>query len=245
MAERLDLNEQLFCSGHAGTIAGYIPFRNGTNPPCVRVENVGTIPRMGKHDWRTRMIAFIKETRGVSMKGLSLKAGLNETAVRDILVRGFTPTLDTFLAIVKATGRDPFFFLYGDQPASLAIPVKGIVSAGEGWEQVADAHNETIEFAMEEHSSFSIEVRGDSMSPVYRHGDYLVCIQRTGRNVDNLVGLDCAVLTTDGNGFIKILKKGSRPGRYNLKSYNPVFDDIENVSLQWAAPIVWIKRAQK
>lgn len=211
----------------------------------MRVENVGIIPRMAKIDWRARMLAYIKETPGVSMKGISVKAGLNETAVRDILKRGFTPTLDTFLAISAAAGRDPFYFLYGDQPKKLSIPVKGIVSAGEGWEQVADAHNDAIEFAIDDHRSFSIEVRGDSMSPVYRDGDFLVCIEQTGRNVDNLVGLDCAVLTAEGTGYIKILKKGTRPGRYSLKSYNPVFDDIENVNLQWAAPIIWIKRSQK
>lgn len=228
----------------AGTIAGYIPFRNGANPPCLSVENVGTIPLMAKSDWKSRMRAFIKETKGVSMKGLSLKAGLGETAVRDILEREVNPSLDTFLAICDAADRDPFFFLYGDQDRSLTIPIKGIVSAGEGWTQVDD-NRESVEFSLADGHTFGIEVRGDSMSPVYRDGDYLICIERSGRNVDNLIGLDCAVLTMDGEGYIKILKRGTRPGRYNLKSYNPVFDDIENVALRWAAPIIWIRRTSK
>ena len=88
----------------------------------------------------------------------------------------------------------------------------------------------------------TIEIRGDSMSPVYRSGDKLIC-RRHLRAFDNLIGLDCAVLTEDGQGYVKILRRGTRPNRYNLKSYNVAQEDIENVKLAWAAPVVWIKRS--
>ncbi len=200
---------------------------------------------MKMSDWRERLAAHIDATPGLNMKAVSLKAGLGETTVRDILKRGYTPTIDNFLAICEAAGRDPFYFLYGDNfDAQVQIPVRGAVCAGEGWDQVDDEPGRSIEFALEEGRSFGIEVRGNSMSPVYRHGDYLVCVENIGRNIDNLVGLDCAVLTEDGQGYVKILKRGTRPGRYNLKSYNPLFDDIENVQLKWAAPIIWVKRGR-
>lgn len=81
------------------------------------------------------------------------------------------------------------------------------------------------------------------MSPVYRSGDMLICSRQTTKHLDNLINLDCVVMTADGDGYIKILKRGTRRGCVTLKSYNPHFDDIENVQLLWVAPILWVRRA--
>lgn len=133
--------------------------------------------------------------------------------------------------------------IYGDERPKISVPVIGIVSAGEGWIAADGARFDPIEFALSDPGeTIGIEVRGDSMKPVYRNGDLLICRMHEGRNFDNLVGLDCVVCTTEGVGYIKILRRGSRPFRYNLKSYDPHVDDVENVQLKWAAPVVWIKR---
>lgn len=63
-----------------------------------------------------------------------------------------------------------------------------------------------------------------------------------GKNISNLVGQDCVVQTTTGERHFKILKRGSRAGTYNLRSYHLPSEEIENVALEWAAPVVWIKR---
>jgi len=57
-----------------------------------------------------------------------------------------------------------------------------------------------------------------------------------------MIDLDCVIRTADGQHYVKILKRGSRPGRFHLKSYNPAEDDIEDVALSWVAPVAWIKR---
>jgi hypothetical protein len=190
--------------------------------------------------WRDRLADIAEDFPG-KRKGLSVAAGLNETVLRDILDRGSNPKIDTFLAICAAAHVDPMKVLYGDEPPKVEIPVRGIVSAGEGWVPTGDDPVGFLEFELDRDDILSIEVRGDSMAPVYRNGDFLIC-RRQSRAFDNLIGLDCAVLTTEGVGYVKILSRGSRPNRFNLKSYNVANKDIENVQLSWAAPIIWIKR---
>src|SRR5215472_732491 len=48
--------------------------------------------RKKKATWRDRLARAIRQSPGMSMKRLSLKAGMSESGVRDILNRGHTPT---------------------------------------------------------------------------------------------------------------------------------------------------------
>lgn len=196
--------------------------------------------------WRDRLKEILKERPDLSMKSLSLKAGLSESGVRDILSRGVAPTVETFIAIASAAGVPPGWLLNGDERLKIQIPLVGYASGGEGWtpfhEDAVKGTHDQVEFELGDHDVIAIEIRGDSMAPVYRDHDVLFCQRRAAHYAHNLIGCDCVVRTSDDQHFVKILKKGSRPGRFNLKSYNPVFDDIEDVQLAWAAPIVWIKR---
>lgn len=195
-------------------------------------------------DWRFRLKRLIDETPGLSMKALSLKAGMHASSVHNIVKRGHAPSIDNFLAICKALQVSPAVLLGGDETPTISIPVVGIVSAGEGWQPVEGATNgDHVDFDLGAHDTIGLEVRGDSMAPVYRSGDFLICYRQFGPHSDNCVGLDCVVRTADNRHFVKILKRGSRPGRFNLKSYNPVVDDIEDVALAWVAPVAWIRRA--
>jgi hypothetical protein len=203
---------------------------------------MGNIRSIMKTTWRDRLRGLIEGSPGLDMKEISLKAGQGATFVRDIVYRERSPSVDKFAAVCEAIGVTPMWMIYGDEAPHITVPVVGIVAAGEGWLGTDNAKFEPLEFAIRGDDLIGIEVRGDSMSPVYRDGDTLLCSRHFGRHVDNLVGLDCAVLTDDGRGYLKILKRGSKPGRYNLKSYNPHIDDIENVQVDWAAPVSWIKR---
>lgn len=196
---------------------------------------------MQKEDVKSRLEALCKAYPG-GMKGLSLAAGLGETAVRDIVKRDASPTAETIAALAKAAGVNSSWLAYGDDGAVLKIPVQGIVSAGDGWIMPDDNNLGGLEFSVAGADLFAIEIRGESMFPVYRDGECLICSRFRGPHLDNLIGLDCAVLTQDGKGYVKLLKRGRRSGRYTLKSYNTLTDDIDDVALQWAAPVVWIRR---
>lgn len=148
--------------------------------------------------------------------------------------------METFIAIAEAAGVEPGWLLRGDDRFAIQIPLIGRVS-GEVW---TAAHQKTgaLAFDLDDPSPIGFEVEDASMAPVYRQGDFLVCHRKAGKFVENLIGTDCVVRTASGEGYVKILQRGSRIGRYNLRSYNPLFADIEDVVLEWAAPIAWIKR---
>lgn len=195
-----------------------------------------------RDDWRTRLRRIIAETPGLTMKGLSLKAGLNASTVRTLLTRGSSPTAETLIAVANALGVSPNYLLTGDEGSVVSIPIVGIASGGEGWVPIEDGGNGSVEFELGAHDTIAIEVRGNSMSPVYRSGDVLICHRQFGSNADNLIGLDCVMRTTEGNHYVKILNRGSRTGRFNLRSYDPSERDIEDVALTWIAPVRWVKR---
>lgn len=189
---------------------------------------------------KMRLASLMKE-RGHNMKSLSLASRLSETYVREILKRDTIPTIRS-LAALAAELNCPISYLLGEEgPFAPSIPILGYASAGEAWTPY-DTLDEALEVDLTSKSLISIEIKGDSMSPVYRNGDFLICDRVDGAGVHNIVGHDCAVYTVDGEAYIKILNKGPTPTTYNLRSYNPIYPDIEDVKIKWAAPVVWIKR---
>ena len=219
------------------------------------VQSIGVLglarlsyPTAMGENWKARLKRIIEETPGLSMKAVSLRAHLGATAVHDILERGADPKISTLQAIAGALGLPLSALLGGEAEAyRVSIPLVGFVSAGEGWTPVdsATSPDDAIDFDLGAHDTIGIEVRGDSMSPVYRNGDFLICYRQFGPNADNCINLDCVVRTSDHRHFVKILKRGSRPGRFSLKSYNPLVDDIDDVALAWAAPVAWVKRQSR
>jgi len=178
------------------------------------------------------------------MKALSLRAGLTESGIRDAIGRGRSPSIDNFVKIAEALGVSPVYLLQGDERFRLKVPIIGTASSHDMWvpSKVGKAAT-NFDLDVAGGDMISIRIEGDGMSPVYRDGDELVCQRRSGGNVDNLVGLDCVVETTDGRRYVKIIAKGTGMNVYNLRSFNPVVRDVENVAIAWAAPILVVKRA--
>ena len=82
----------------------------------------------------------------------------------------------------------------------------------------------------------SVVVRGDSMYPRYFDGEQLFYV-RDDRPPDELVGKECIVRLTDGRMIVKIVRRGSKQGRFHLESWNaPIMEDQE---VEWAAPVKW------
>lgn len=83
----------------------------------------------------------------------------------------------------------------------------------------------------------AVEVRGESMLPLYEDGTILYYSKQMSPDV--MLGRRCIVRLEDERVLVKTLRRGSERGLWTLVSLNA--PDIEDVGVQWAAPIDWIK----
>ncbi|NLS03585.1 S24 family peptidase [Rhizobium sp. P32RR-XVIII] len=79
----------------------------------------------------------------------------------------------------------------------------------------------------------ALEVKGDSMLPVYKDGHVVIVYRDQKKPVTSFYGEDAAVRTSEGRRFLKTIMKGS--GGVTLMSFNAA--PIENVNLDWIGEI--------
>jgi hypothetical protein len=199
--------------------------------------------------WRKRLadtIEAIKASDGPDMKALSQRAKLSGSYVHAILKQGRTPSIDNFLKIAKACSAEPCWLLFGDDRFRIQFPVIGRAQQVEVWQPVNGDNVEKVVFEPGGAAAdiVVIEVLGDSNGPAYRDRDMLVCSRHAGPDLRKaILGRDCVIRTRTGKCLIKQALKGQRPGTFTLRSVsNPLAKDLKNVALEWAAPIVWIRR---
>lgn len=141
--------------------------------------------------------------------------------------------------------RDAILALYEefveDGPKALdhgdIVPIVGYIGAGaeilpefeqvppEGLDQVH------VPFPLPD-DMIALEVRGDSMLPVYKDGHVVIVYREQKKPVQSFYGEDAAVRTSDGRRFLKTIMKGSP---ITLTSFNAA--PIENVALEWIGEI--------
>lgn len=175
------------------------------------------------------------ERKGIKAKPLALAAGLNETAVRDVLKRSENPGVGTLLKIADVL----------DVPASHMfagrVPLLGKIGAGGSilFEELDEP--ELVDAPPTSSGNImALLVQGASMMPVYREGD-IVFIRRDHDGVlPQYLGEECAVHTSDGGTWLKMLSSGTESGRYTLRSFNA--PDMENVEVVWASPVLYVQR---
>jgi phage repressor protein C with HTH and peptisase S24 domain len=161
-----------------------------------------------------------------------------------LIWRSEGPRGDTMLRLADCLGVTESWLRFDVGPAVIHIPVVGRVAAGESFIPIDDnplgAGYEEVDFSLDDADPIAIEVRGESMLPVYRPGDYLLCSRRRGIDIQQCLNRDCVLKTDQGEGYVKKLISGPDPSTFTLISYNA--PAIEGVRLLWAAPIIWVKR---
>ena len=125
----------------------------------------------------------------------------------------------------------PTIALAGKVGAGAKIPLFDAYEKGDG-PQVECPE------AISPHGVVAVEVAGDSMEPVYSDGDVLFYTRHTHDNVPSeAVGRRSVCEDSDGNVWVKQVKRGDEPDRFHLISLNPGAQTMWNVSLKWASPI--------
>jgi DNA-binding Xre family transcriptional regulator len=176
----------------------------------------------------------LMDLKGIKAKPLSKKAGLGDTAVRDIFEReGADMKVGTLHALAAALD-----VTLDDIVGAAGVSIVGRIGAGgnviysEG--PLGDAPRPPgLTIKVE-----ALEVDGSSMLPRYSSGDVVYIAREHDGVVEEDIGEFCAVRLTSGETYVKQLAHGSRPGFFTLRSLNA--EDILDVEIEWATPIVFV-----
>jgi hypothetical protein len=112
------------------------------------------------------------------------------------------------------------------------------------WSEYAPGEALSVPLRLFEENSVSVHIENDEYEPRFHRGDVIVGAKHFGNNLDNLIGTECIIKATDGTQHIRILLRGSVPGRFNLRSFDVRESDVANARLEWAAPVGLIIRSQ-
>lgn len=195
---------------------------------------------MERWDQRLRRVF---QDKGWSAAELSRRSGVDRDSVYKYLHGAVKqPRGETLDKLADALGISPLWLRTGVGAQFSRLRVIGYVGAGEIVIPFDDYANGSglseieLDFGGDQ---IAVQVRGNSMTPAYRPGDYLVGTR--GQEISHCVGHDCIIRLKSGEGYVKTLVRGSERNRFTLVSYNDA--PIENVDIDWCAPIAWVKRA--
>jgi phage repressor protein C with HTH and peptisase S24 domain len=219
---------------------------------------------MWSHEAVWSAIDALAARHGLSPSGLAKKAGLDPTAFNPSKRHGGDgrprwPSTESIAKVLAATGESLEGFVgLGRRRASGALhapprgeraqaavrplPLLGFAQAGaggffddggfpagQGWDEIPFP-------ALSDETAYALEVSGDSMLPLYRHGDVIIVSPSAQiRRGDRIV-----VRTSDGEVMAKILKRQTA-SEMQLGSLNPQHGDrtIAVHDVDWVARILW------
>ena len=180
-------------------------------------------------------------TLGWSQTELARRSGVSI----DLIRKYFTgmvdkPRGDVLPNLASALSVSTIWLEHGASLRNMTIPLIGFVGAGERFFPESNSGEELVEIKADDLDLFAVTVRGNSGLPVYKQGEVVVCSRTAGTNENSYLGSDCVVMLRTGEAYLKKVIRGARLGTVTLLSYNG--DPIENVSIEWAAPVVMVLR---
>ena len=179
----------------------------------------------------------LMDARNLGNKPLAKAAGLGETSIRDI----FVETRNDVRVGTLVRIADYFDMSLDELLEEPQVRVLGKIGAGGTilFEPEDDHDGPVVPRPPGAQGKIvALEVVGNSMFPKYEEGD-VIYIRRDFDGIPkNAIGEYCAIRTADDGTFLKILAKGTQPGRYTLRSLNA--PDMEDQEVIWAAPVRWV-----
>lgn len=194
---------------------------------------------MAQKHWSKRLRERLRQI-GWTQTELARRSGVSKELVRKYASGAVdNPRGDILPKLAKALNVTTIYLEHGVQLKKMSIPVVGYVGAGERFFPET-LRGETIEIQDEDLELFAVTVRGNSGLPVYKPGEVVVCSRAAGASENQFLNNDCVVSLGTGEAYLKKVIRGGRIGTYTLISYNA--EAIENVVLEWVAPVVMVLR---
>jgi hypothetical protein len=217
--------------------------------PGARLAMFGYSTAMELEDVLFRIESRLKAV-GLSAHAASLAAKRPDAirnlkrAVKNHDRRGVTTETLMALAPVLKTTAAWLLEGVGEPTPGNIVQVVGRIGAGAEilpeFEQISPEGLYEIEVPFPiSNDAIAFQVEGDSMWPRYDPGDVIIC-WRQGTNVDEVVGWEAAVRTTDGKRYLKRIQRGGSSGTFDLESHNAA--PIRGVRIEWAAEIKGVVR---
>lgn len=217
--------------------------RQGKGPTCT--HEMGTNRHMSQISDR---LAYLRKRGKLRSKAAAAKAyGIGYEVYKKIDAhnpadpRNLTAEQAKDIAAYHRVSVGWLMFGEGAPDGVNAAPLQGKIGAGQ--EMMLYDNLDTdgiISTEIASAGSVAFEVEGDSMRPLAHDRDILF-VGPERRDIDSLIGVECAVLLEDGRRFFKILEHGPRKGKYDLISYNAA--PIRDVAVHSAGPLLGIKRS--
>ena len=192
---------------------------------------------------------------GTSPSGLARRAGLDATSFNPSKrfgpgdpPRPRWPSTESLTRVLEATGLSlgAFAALADDAPpASTSIPLLGLAQAGadgffddaglplaEGWEQT--------DLPRVKDSLLSLQIAGDSMTPLYREGDKVI----VDREATDVRKGDRVVVRTIGGETLAKEIAAMNAREVTLASINPAYPPraLPRRDILWMARILWVSQ---
>jgi phage repressor protein C with HTH and peptisase S24 domain len=212
---------------------------------------------MLSHERIWAAIDLLAERNALTTSGLARKAGLDPTTFnrsKRVASGGRLrwPSTESIAKVLEATGEelDSFLQLVDEARAAASfdrpfrqVPLIGFAQAGaggffddggfpagQGWDEVVFPQTARAE------GVYALEVSGDSMLPLYRHGDVIIASPTAScRPGDRVV-----VRTRGGEVMAKVLARQT-PKSVELSSLNPdhPLRILPAEEIEWMARIIW------
>jgi phage repressor protein C with HTH and peptisase S24 domain len=200
-----------------------------------------------KTSFRDAFLAALA-TSGRSLLDVSTEAGVSYEQMKKFKQGRSTSTnVDDAAALAGALGMSIEELLDGadaPQQRQNSVAVAGKVGAGaevELWDPYAKGdglYHVECPPQIPPKGVVAVEVKGDSMEPVYSESDVLFYTRATHDGVPTeAIGKKCIVEDEHGKIWVKHLKIGSEDGRFSMLSINPTGTNMHNVVVKWAAPV--------
>lgn len=174
----------------------------------------------------------IHETKGLTVEQLAEMTGLSVSQISRLANSKRNLSVANLNKIARALEVQPREIL----PDGPTVPIVGYVSAGAlNYYATADSPNEFVPMPENgNENTVAVEVRGSSLGSIFE--TWLVyCDEVHQQPGPDLLNKLCVVGLEDDRVLVKRLRRGSRPGVYNLESNTEGL--IEDVSVVWAAKV--------